>query len=528
MKRTSATDAGRLDRQILTAMITSTRFLRDIQDIYSPEFMPGEYGRLVAQWCINHFQKHKLAPGRHIQDYFDRVIREKTVHDKDVLGMIEKLLTGISQDFERDGAGLNIDFLLDEAEQWWCRRDLENLSEDLRQTIENAGPEEARELLKRHVAVQRAGRDGFNPFRELNRLDTALEYAPTPLLYFPGALGQLLNRFMVRESLIGIMGPEKRGKSFWLTEFLLRSCIARNNTALFEVGDMTESQYLPRLFSRVTGLPPSRDDLGENEVPELDCFNNQRDTCSSPNRMGCGPCIREEGYEGKIDAKEVPPGYKPCHYCSFEGTDYLPAILYRNVKMTQELTGDLARQMADKINRRMGDRQLMVSMHPNFSINVAGIRQVLDRWKDRDGFIPDVIIIDYADILLPEQKGQDEREAQNERWAMLRQLSQVYHCLVVVATQTNRASYSAETITDEMSSEDKRKLAHVVGMLGLHRWKDEQSEKVMRLSWVLHRGTRYSVRDQVVCLQDLARCNPVVDSYWRPRRIGPRAAAKPD
>jgi replicative DNA helicase len=133
----------------------------------------------------------------------------------------------------------------------------------------------------------------------------------------------------------------------------------------------------------------------------------------------------------------------------------------------------------------------MVSCHPNSSINVKGIDGVLDRWAAERGFIPDVIVVDYADILAPENDGKDARHQVDETWRSLRRLSQERKALVIAPTQADAASYDADVLSTSNFSEDKRKHAHVTGMLGLNQTFEEKADNIMRLNWILLRESEF-------------------------------------
>ena len=62
---------------------------------------------------------------------------------------------------------------------------------------------------------------------------------------------------------------------------------------------------------------------------------------------------------------------------------------------------------------------LKVSIHPNSSINIRGINSILTHWETAEGFIPDLIVIDYADILAPEENKKDSRSETNDTWKAL-------------------------------------------------------------------------------------------------------------
>ena len=500
-----------MDRQIVTAMILEEKFLRELRDQYRAEYLHSEFAVHVANWCIEYYDQYSDAPGEAIRTRYERACREGEFNSE-ILSLIEQFLTKLDNANDAENPRWNIDFLVDETIRYWKKRQIELLGETLRSSLYAGGAEQAEEMIKGWTPVERTRTGGFNPLCDMEKVRASLEENIDPLLTFPGSLGELLNRYMVRDSLIGLLGPEKRGKTYWGTILIQRGCLSRVNVAWFQVGDMSESQTLRRLYSLLTGKHTSVDEYEYNRCT-LDCLHCQLGETPNEHCPTNNPQILPDADAVPMPPEDIPEGYKPCTRCKGKGSDYVPAWLYRKVQIKKATMSDCQRA-AKLILGRMKGRDFKLSVHPNTSINVRGIRSILENWKDRDGFVPDVVVIDYADILAPENPKSDPRQQENERWAALRQLSQRYHCLVCVPTQANRDSYDLRTITAKNSSEDKRKLSHCVGMLGLHQTKQEKTEQKMRISWVLHRETEFTVFDQVGVTMDLPRGRIATDSWW--------------
>jgi hypothetical protein len=85
---------------------------------------------------------------------------------------------------------------------------------------------------------------------------------------------------------------------------------------------------------------------------------------------------------------------------------------------------------------------------------------------------------------------------------------------LVTATQADAASYERQVMTKSNFSEDKRKLAHVTGMIGLNQTKEEQEKGIMRLNWIVRREAEFS---EFACL-NVAGClalgRPYVLGCW--------------
>src|SRR5205807_2705431 len=97
------------------------------------------------------------------------------------------------------------------------------------------------------------------------------------------------------------------------------------------------------------------------------------------------------------------------------------------------------------------ETRLRVSFHPPGTLGVDGMASLLDGWAN-EGWIADVVVCDYADILAdPPGSHKDYRHAIGKNWEMLRALSVKYHALVVTATQATRDSYDKPSLLTRKS-----------------------------------------------------------------------------
>ena len=156
---------------------------------------------------------------------------------------------------------------------------------------------------------------------------------------------------------------------------------------------------------------------------------------------------------------------------------------------------------------------LKLSCHPNSTLKVSGIRSILETWA-QDEWVPDVIVIDYADILDMSHKGLEGRDCINQAWKELRALSQYYHCLVITATQTDAAAFDTGLLRRKNFSEDKRKFSHVTGMMGINQTDDEKEMGLYRFNWLKLRDGVYSETRCVNVANCLALANPMIKSCW--------------
>ena len=97
--------------------------------------------------------------------------------------------------------------------------------------------------------------------------------------------------------------------------------------------------------------------------------------------------------------------------------------------------------------------RLIVKEYPTRSASIQTIKNHIEKVKRRD-FEPDLIIVDYGDLLKPEGGRKDEKRHQLETiYEELRGISQICDCPIWTASQTNRSGLNAEVITMESISE---------------------------------------------------------------------------
>jgi hypothetical protein len=460
---------GHIERQILIALITSRDFLvqalpmlQDIDMVEIPHF------KIITNWCIKYFEKYGDAPGQNIQGIFENWESGLDEEQMDEADNIARLLETL--DSEDDRTQINVPYVLDHLQAWVENRKLKQLQNQLDLALDSGQRDVAQDAVMRYRPTEIMAGAGFDPFRDDNCWRDAFMYANAPLIDFPGDAGRFLNDALTRDALIGIQGPEKRGKTFWCIEFVMRALMNRLHVAFFQVGDLSKHQVVYRLGMYLSQRPSRKNLCGTYEVP----------------RKIIPP--RQEGDDVEIETKE------------------------RTFSKCATLAS--CRKAVKKFMRGHGMSEmkshLKVSIHPNSSINVYGINSILDQWELLEDFVPDVIVIDYADILAPEDDTQDARNRVNDTWKALRKLSQERHCLVIAPTQADSKSYNAYTQTMSNFSEDKRKNAHVTGILCLNQTPQEKALGVMRLNWS---ALRESPFDERTCLW-VGQCLPIGRAYY--------------
>ena len=96
--------------------------------------------------------------------------------------------------------------------------------------------------------------------------------------------------------------------------------------------------------------------------------------------------------------------------------------------------------------------QLIIKEYPTKSASTETLKQHIERLKKK-GIEPDMIIVDYADLLRPTRASAEKRYDLESTYEEMRAIAQIYKCPVWTASQTNRSGLNAEVITMEAISE---------------------------------------------------------------------------
>jgi hypothetical protein len=327
---------------------------------------------------------------------------------------------------------------------------------------------------------------------------------------------------MTRDSCIGLMGPPKARKTFLLMEVMLRAAMSRLNCALFELGDMSKEQIDRRLFGNLTGKPTLARYQGETEVPILDCWHCQLNACPLPKGPHRDVVIRSEGDYALPTATGT---YRPCPAAG-KCKECRPTVTLCQKDWPDLMTKEDAARSRESLARHMGTSEMIFENHPNNSFSAEMINDTLKNWKERRGFVPDVIAIDYDATMKRERGAKDMRESYIEQWKWFRKISQEWHCLVIPASQTDADGLDTENLKLSMFSGSVEKYQHSTGMIALHGLRSELRLGLCRLSWGMGRMEELGLDDQVVMLQHLRINNPSVASFWRDKDYRPRLLVK--
>ena len=136
------------------------------------------------------------------------------------------------------------------------------------------------------------------------------------------------------------------------------------------------------------------------------------------------------------------------------------------------------------------DSKLVIKEFPTGTANVNSLRALMVQLHNYEDFTPDVIIVDYLELLRPVRENQHEYQAQQRIAEELRGLAMETQVLLWTATQTNRQGRSVKIITDAELGDSYGKIRTCDFAVSLNQSEQEFDEGRMRAYVVKSRNGR--------------------------------------
>jgi len=448
-------------RHTLAGMITDQVVCNRIASQWTKDgLFDNSWCNLVGKWCIDYLKRFGEPPNGQLRARFEEWVETRKPDDV-TIRLIEKFLTWLNQWYNELDKKPSSDYLLDCAGRYFNSVRLRKMIEVATDEIDRGEIDTAYGRLTGVNKVElglgsyiKVAED-FDAWRESFDREKRKSLIP-----YPDAVDKFFSGALTREKLIAFMSPDKCGKSMIILDLAYRAIKEGNRVAYFECGDMGKNEVMLRLGQRASRQP--------------------------------------------LEAKTV---FIPTKV-SNDGR-----VRFRKESFPRGLTPGIAYRAFKKACRNKDVFRL--SYHSNSSINVSGICSILKDWE-RENWVADVVVIDYADILAPPTGVRETLDQIDEMWKHLRRLSQDFHCLVVTATQSSAAAYSdkQKVLGRKHFSGRKTKLAHVNGMIGLNVSTEEKERGIIRMNWVVRRDAFYSETRCLVVASCFDIANPIVKAIY--------------
>lgn len=443
------------ERDILYGLITSEKFCREICPILEPKLLEIDYARIVAVWIKDYWNEYKTCPEKDIAKLYRS--HNEEIKDEELKENILTFLNKIDKDYELI-SNFNVDYCLQQSILYLKRQSLKNLNADVDAFLVTGDVTKAEDAITKYKTIEKSAGEAVSLFHNLELIVDSYSEEKGVLFTLPKAYGKVVGRIH-REDFISFLAPMKRGKT-WILIDVGVNAVSQGMKVLFVTLEMSENDIVKRFWTSLTGqISEARDDIDY-------------------------PYFVEEYGKYRVEHRTI--SRKPISIADVE-----------------------KRQKNMKRMFRGGD--IRVLSVPAYSLTPDALDMKIERMVQQEEFIPDVIIIDYADIMMPNEKG-EYRHQIDGIWKRLRALAQKRKCVVFTASQSGRSSIGKDVDSEDIA-EDIRKLAHVTSMVSLNQSVDERKEGIIRLKQLAVREGEMEFR-QAVCTQCLAIGRIITDSRF--------------
>lgn len=495
------------EKRIVIGLIVSTQFNELITPIYSDDYFVNSYLKTLAEWSRAFFEEYKKAPFKHIQDIYNDHAHTLEENDSEMIGT---LLEDLSEKY--DAEEINLDYWFDCAKEYIRGRELEITVNNISVLKEQGKLSEAEQELNNFQNVSLKIDEGviINPgdLEQQEKIYKEREEQDKNFFQLPGDLGRYLGN-QKRGDVVAYYGPAKRGKTFTLINQWKYGVLSRKKTLFWSI-EMTRTECLPRINKSF--YPMVNGEAGEYFFPVFDCIHNQTGEC--PDRLSPAIVLDPDDEDEELIDDPTHVVCTKCrkHYDKLEADRYEMAVYKEKIYRDQD--DIFAIRKKHKHYRHLWDKYGRISVHPKYTLTYDKMMRDIDVLWQTERWMPDILIIDYADILGITSSFDDFR-LENERWKLLAKIAGETNTLLITGTQGNKLSFTADVLDATHQGGFYGKTQHVNLMVGLNQDANKKKQGIMEFGITEARDIEFIPGQTCTVLQDFKSGQAYLDSYYK-------------
>ena len=417
------------EKDFVTSLIMSDKCCQTLLPYTKLIYFDIDYSRTIVSWVMEYFKKFKNAPKQDITSLY------RTHCDEIQDEALKELILNYIQELGKTEIQINNeDYLVDKGKDFIDYKALKIYTQELNACLETRSMDKARKVQEEYKKISTAEINEVDlmDLGDKEIIENALAQEEEVLFTLPGAMNDVFGNIH-RNDYGLILAPPKRGKS-WLLQKIAIEAMKQRLNVVFVSMEMTREEVIQRMWKTLWGTESGL-------IPD-----GTYETCRF---------VEDTSEEGK----------------------YRCELVDVNVKNKGKSVTTLQKRLRAN-NGYMG--HLRVIAYPAFGASVVDITNRVEELAE-NGFIADVLIIDYQDITKPIGGGTEVRNQLDLISKHLRGFSMAFHCATMSASQTNRTGLSASQVTGESIAEDFRKLAHCTVMVSMEQTPKMKKQHLMRL-----------------------------------------------
>lgn len=508
-------DEVNIEDIIIVCMSKSVEFLRYMSKVLVPEYFESDFCEILSRILIEYFNKSGEVPEDDLIGLIE--LNLHLVPDEDKRILLRTFTQNVLGKYKH--MPLNFVYVETLAREFIKRKGLEYNIRKIQHCIKLNRYKEAYALLENtqvNVIRKLSKIERFNDFDNLLYWWNKKE---ENMIKFPGDLGNYLPRIEPGRLYV-MFGPAKRGKTFWLMEWFYQGIVNRRNCLYFSL-EMSKGEVDERFKSKIT-QQEFRADKISSCFPVVDCIHNQSCECDRDERpKNSKPVINVSN--GVLEDWKKNQDHIICTHCRFipELKEFFHPSHWAMYESFEPMTLMSAVKAQKGFDIMYGDSYRYVT-YPIGTVTIRDIENDIKEYESVRGMPPDVVIIDYADIIKKDTSVSDKAYIQTGNiWMQLSALAKSKNIVVVTASQGNRGSSNKNRLEPGDIAEDWSKVTILDGLFAIN---EENFNKksiidtdsywgIQRIESLVSRGAKIVYGRQCVTLCDMGRGQIVMDSY---------------
>lgn len=421
------------EKDFVASLIMSDKCCQILLPYVKVSYFDCDYSRVIVNWVEDHYRKFKVSPKKDITSIYR--LRCDEIADEALKDLVYNYLKNIA---ESDININNEDYLVDKGRDFIDYKALAEYTEQLNDCLATRSMDKARQIQQNYkkISVTETNEVSLLSEDSIQIIQDALDKEEEVLFELPENMSKVFGRIH-RNDFIAILSPPKRGKT-WIMQYLSQLAMKQGLNVTFISMEMTREEVIQRMWKSLNGVKSGLVHEGKYE------------TCrfyEDPVEKGK---YRHEKYDIEV---------KPENIAEIESV----SDSQKKIRTATQYKGDIR-----------------IIAYPRFS---ASVKDICNRVEElaNEGYVTDVLVIDYADITTPIGGGSELRNQLDEIWKYLGGFATKFHCAVITASQTNRSGMSSNAVGAEMIGENFKKIAHITSMVALEQTRKMKDEHIMRI-----------------------------------------------
>lgn len=397
---TSEQITGSLQENLLTLIVFDTASLPLLTSTLEVGMFENQFYKDIVRESFNFFKEFKEAPNEHIADLFEtHLIRGSS--DKE-----SKVYQQILQSLYRNKDNVNRDYVLSQLNKFIRQQTLKDGITTAHQLVKDGKLDEAEVKMAKAINSQVKI---FDPGLWLTDLSRSMKFLTAPIQPYPLGIPPLdaIGFGPAPGQLLVILAPANKGKSQFCVH-IAKMCATQRLKVLYISLEMSEEKISQRFFQSFFSVTKRQSEIictrfEQDEANRLSGFRIESFT---------RPSLQDEGIE---------------------------AIL------------------AKKMQHFEGRLKVFIKRFPTNALTIKGLEAYLDSMERFHNYVPDVLIVDYADLLAVDAA--NLRVSTGHTYKELRRIAVERNIAVVSPSQSNRLGEDAKVLSLKYLAEDYSKAA---------------------------------------------------------------------